>query len=35
MTDVTCVDMRTIFEAMVTSGKMTKDNIISIRNDME
>lgn len=35
MTDVTCVDMRTIFEAMVTSGKMTKDNIISIRNDMK
>lgn len=35
MTDVNCVDMRTIFEAMVTSGKMTKDNIISIRNDME
>lgn len=35
MTDVTCVDMRTIFEAMVTSGKMTKDNIILIRNDME
>ena len=35
MTDVICVDMRTIFEAMVTSGKMTKDNIISIRNDME
>ncbi len=35
MTDVTCVDMRTIFEAMVTSGKMTKDNIISIRNYME
>lgn len=35
MTDVTCVDMRTIFEAMAASGKMTKDNIISIRNDME
>ena len=35
VTIVSCVDMRTIFEAMLSQGGMTKDNILTMRQELE
>ena len=32
---VECVDVRSVFSAMLQSGTMTKDQLLSMRDDME